>query len=109
LNRESGQSKGYAFVTFNDRRDAEDGFKKFQGYTLEGRRLRLDWDIGLDKKTKYRERRPSPRRSSPRRSASPRSRSPPRSPTAERKRSRSPAPATEGNSSPSDKKQKVDD
>jgi len=106
INKETGHSKGYAFVTFSDRRDAEEAFNKFQGFVLEGRRLRIDWDVGLEKKQKFRDKGRSPQRRSPARSASPRrdgSRSPPpKSP--ERKRSRSPVDA-----SPKDKKQKLDD
>jgi RNA recognition motif-containing protein len=49
-NRKTGQSSGYCFVTYEDRRDAEDAFEKFQGYNLHGRRLRIDWDIGLERK-----------------------------------------------------------
>jgi len=112
LDKHTGQSKGYAFVSFADRRDAEEAFKKYQGHMLEGRRLRIDWDVGLDKKQKYREgKRGSPRRASPRRSRSPSPRRdgsrspPPKSP--DRKRSRSP-PATNG-SPAGDKKQKVDE
>jgi len=53
INKRSGQSGGYAFVEFDDRRDAEEAFEKFSGFTIEGRKLRLDWDIGLDKKQTY--------------------------------------------------------
>ncbi|KXS10528.1 RNA-binding domain-containing protein [Gonapodya prolifera JEL478] len=48
--RDTGKNKGFAFVDFEERRDAEDAFDKYDGYTLEGRRLRLDWDVGRDKK-----------------------------------------------------------
>jgi len=92
-NKRTGQSKGHAFVEYEDRRDAEDAFERFQGYSLEGRRLRIDWDIGIDKKREFEKsqggdgvttgpaanRRRSPRRSSrspPKRSPSPRKRSP---------------------------------
>jgi len=100
VNRRTGQSKGYAFVEFEDRRDAEDAFDKFDGYVIEGRRLRLDWDIGLERKMVYgssRSRRSPPRRGhhsrSPRRySRSPRrySRSPRRGSRSPRRGSRSP-------------------
>jgi len=53
INKRSGQSGGYAFVEFEDRRDSEEAFDKFSGYAIEGRKLRLDWDIGLDKKQTY--------------------------------------------------------
>ncbi|KAH3757971.1 hypothetical protein Pelo_10265 [Pelomyxa schiedti] len=48
--RNTGQSRGYAFVDFEDRRDAEDAFERYNGYEISGRRLRLDWDVGLPKK-----------------------------------------------------------
>jgi len=93
INRRTGQSKGYAFVEFEDRRDAEDAFDKFDGYVIEGRRLRLDWDIGLERKMVYGRHRSPPRRHhsrSPRRnSKSPRrnSRSPKRGRSPRRSRS----------------------
>jgi len=104
-NKRTGQSKGHAFVEYEDRRDADDAFERFQGYNLEGRRLRIDWDIGIDKKREFEKsqggdgvttgpaanRRRSPRRGSkspPKRSASPRKRSP--SPKSPGKRSPSP-------------------
>jgi len=97
VNKRTGQSKGYAFVEFEDRRDAEDAFERFDGYVIEGRRLRLDWDIGLERKMQYGRRRSPPRRHhsrSPRRygSRSPRrySRSPRRASRSPRRPSRSP-------------------
>ncbi|CAG8486713.1 6338_t:CDS:2 [Paraglomus brasilianum] len=50
----TGRNKGFAFVEFEDRRDAEDAFDKYNGFTVEGRRLKLDWDIGLSKKDQHR-------------------------------------------------------
>ncbi|KAI9009941.1 hypothetical protein CLU79DRAFT_486545 [Phycomyces nitens] len=50
----TNKNKGFSFVEFEDRRDAEDAFDKFQGFSVEGRRLKLDWDIGLNKKDNYR-------------------------------------------------------
>ncbi|CAG8846137.1 30103_t:CDS:2, partial [Racocetra persica] len=44
----------FAFVEFEDRRDAEDAFDKYNGTNVEGRRLKLDWDIGLSKKDAHR-------------------------------------------------------
>lgn len=104
-NKRTGQSKGHAFVEYEDRRDAEEAFERFQGYNLEGRRLRIDWDIGLDRKREFEKtqggdgvttgpaaRRGSPRRSSrsPKRSPSPRKRSP--SPRRSNSPKRSPSP-----------------
>jgi hypothetical protein len=67
IDRVTGRNKGYSltsqwcalgltydpsftFVDFEDRRDAEDAYNKYNGYTIDGRRLRIDWDIGLNKK-----------------------------------------------------------
>ncbi|KAG9295951.1 hypothetical protein G9A89_011803 [Geosiphon pyriformis] len=44
----------FAFVEFEDRRDAEDAYDKYNGFSVEGRRLKLDWDIGLNKKDQHR-------------------------------------------------------
>ncbi|KAG0191208.1 hypothetical protein DFQ28_000755 [Apophysomyces sp. BC1034] len=55
----TSKNKGFSFVEFEDRRDAEDAFDKFQGFSVEGRRLKLDWDIGLSKKDEHRTVRPS--------------------------------------------------
>ncbi|CAB4407210.1 unnamed protein product [Rhizophagus irregularis] len=46
----TGRNKGFAFVEFEDRRDAEDAFDNTMVPMLKGRRLKLDWDIGLGKK-----------------------------------------------------------
>ncbi|KAH3759002.1 RNA-binding motif protein, X-linked 2 [Pelomyxa schiedti] len=53
FNKQTGQSKCYAFVEFEDRRDAADAISKYNGYDIEGRRLRIDWDIGLQTKMQY--------------------------------------------------------
>ncbi|KAG1471626.1 hypothetical protein G6F56_002016 [Rhizopus delemar] len=53
----TNKNKGFAFVEFDQRHDAEDAFNKFDGFSVEGRRLRLDWDIGLSKKEQHRPRR----------------------------------------------------
>jgi len=114
-NKRTGQSKGHAFVEYEDRRDAEDAFERFQGYNIEGRRLRIDWDIGLDRKREFEKteggdgvttgpaaRRGSPRRGSrsPKRSTSPRKRSP--SPRRSNSPKRSPSPR-KGSQSPARK------
>ncbi|KAI8879518.1 RNA-binding domain-containing protein [Backusella circina FSU 941] len=39
----TSKNKGFAFIEFEDRRDAEDAFGKYDGFSVEGRRLRLDW------------------------------------------------------------------
>eukprot|EP01092_Planopodium_desertum_P016250 TRINITY_DN8_c0_g1_i1.p1 TRINITY_DN8_c0_g1~~TRINITY_DN8_c0_g1_i1.p1 ORF type:complete len:132 (-),score=4.11 TRINITY_DN8_c0_g1_i1:3-398(-) len=88
INKRTGESKGYAFVEFTERKDAEEAYNKYKGYLLEGRPLRVDWDIGMQKKEeKFGYSRPrdepysrrsgsrSPRRSAERKSRSPRRRS----------------------------------
>ena len=37
-------------MDFEDRRDAEAAFEKYTGFQVEDRRLKLDWDVGRDKK-----------------------------------------------------------
>ncbi|CAG8697633.1 1369_t:CDS:2 [Ambispora leptoticha] len=54
LDHYTGRNKGFAFVEFEDRRDAEDAYDKYNGFSVEGRRLKLDWDIGLTKKDQHR-------------------------------------------------------
>ena len=51
LDRQTGRNKGFAFVEYEDRRDAEDAFQKYQGYQIQDRSLKIDWDIGREKKT----------------------------------------------------------
>jgi RNA recognition motif-containing protein len=38
--------KGFAFVEYEERKDAEDAFDYFNGREVEGRQLRCDWDSG---------------------------------------------------------------
>lgn len=40
----------FAFVEFDDRKHAEEAKEQYNGFDVEGRRLKLDWDIGLGKK-----------------------------------------------------------
>lgn len=40
--RESQRSRGFAFVTFSDARDAEDAMRDLQGAELQGRAIRID-------------------------------------------------------------------
>lgn len=50
LDRYTGRHKGFAFVSFEQRVDAEDAMQKYHGYELEGRTLRCDWDVGMGRK-----------------------------------------------------------
>lgn len=40
----------FAFVEYEDRKAAEEAMEKYNGFDVEGRRLKIDWDIGLGKK-----------------------------------------------------------
>lgn len=48
----------FAFVEFEQRLDAEDASLKYNGYTIEGRKLRIDWDVGVTKKDHLKPRQP---------------------------------------------------
>lgn len=49
------KNRGFCFVEFEERRDAEDAMQKYQGYSVEGRELRIDWDVGSERKFAPRE------------------------------------------------------
>jgi len=51
IDRITRRNKGFAFIDFEQKLDAEDAYYKYNNYTIEGRTLRLDWDIGVDRKT----------------------------------------------------------
>lgn len=55
VERFARRNRGFCFVEFEERRDAEDAMQKYQGYSVEGRELRLDWDAGSDRKFPPRE------------------------------------------------------
>jgi transformer-2 protein len=55
VERFARRNRGFCFVEFEERRDAEDAMQKYQGYAVEGRELRLDWDAGSDRKFPPRE------------------------------------------------------
>lgn len=40
--RDTGSSKGFAFITMSSQAEAEAAIKKFNGYTLENRELRVN-------------------------------------------------------------------
>lgn len=44
------KNRGFCFVEFEERRDAEDAMQKYQNYAVEGRELRVDWDVGSERK-----------------------------------------------------------
>ncbi|KAI9207790.1 uncharacterized protein BJ171DRAFT_565562 [Polychytrium aggregatum] len=50
VDRITNKNKGFAFVNFIDRRDAEDAKNKYTGFTISNRTLKLDWDVGREKK-----------------------------------------------------------
>jgi len=45
-----GDSKGYAFVQFESKKQAEDSIKRFDGYSVGNRKLRIGLDPGKNKK-----------------------------------------------------------
>ena len=51
IDRYTTKNKGFAFVQFESRRDAEDAYDHYYGTTIEGRRVRVYWDVGLNAKT----------------------------------------------------------
>jgi len=57
LDNRTHNNKGFAFVEFENRRDAEDAYDKYRGRTLGGRAIRIDWDVGKEKKFNNAERR----------------------------------------------------
>jgi len=46
------EHNAYAFVSYFDPFDAEDAMDRFKGYDFEGKKLCLDWDVGLENKRK---------------------------------------------------------
>jgi RNA recognition motif-containing protein len=51
--KRNGHNKGFVFVEFEDRKDAEAVFEAFNGKDFDGRNLRLDWDVGRSNKPGY--------------------------------------------------------
>lgn len=50
IDRYTTKNKGFAFVQFEHKRDAEDAYDRYYGSTIEGRKVRIDWDVGLPAK-----------------------------------------------------------
>ncbi|KAI8363135.1 hypothetical protein B0O80DRAFT_379208 [Mortierella sp. GBAus27b] len=50
IDQYTGRNKGFAFVEYEERKDAEEALEQYNGFDVQGRRLKLDWDIGLVKK-----------------------------------------------------------
>eukprot|EP00275_Glaucocystis_incrassata_P001400 EC122811.1.p1 GENE.EC122811.1~~EC122811.1.p1 ORF type:complete len:165 (+),score=5.80 EC122811.1:58-552(+) len=71
-----GRSRGYAFVEFEDYKDAEDAFEAMQYKRIDGREISLQW---AKRRPASGWRSPKRRSRSPRRSSRSRSRSPRRS------------------------------
>ena len=51
MDRYTGRNRGFAFVEYEVRKDADDAFAKYDGYMLEGRALRLDWDVAGERRS----------------------------------------------------------
>lgn len=92
MERFSRRNRGFGFVEFEERRDAEDAMQKYQGYAVEGRELRLDWDVGAERKFTPRDRERTDR------SDSYRSRDAPAADSYRPTRNNSPSPATRSRS-----------
>lgn len=86
----SRRNRGFCFVEFEERRDAEDAMQKYQGYAVDGRELRIDWDVGSERKFPQREPRRDDNAMSDRSPIRHRSRSLSRSPSPARSPARSP-------------------
>lgn len=54
MDRYTRRNRGFSFIEFEERADAEDAFNKYNGYEIEGRKMRLDWDIGRNAKDSVR-------------------------------------------------------
>lgn len=37
-------------MEYEERKDAEEAMSKFNGHEVEGRTLKLDWDVGINRK-----------------------------------------------------------
>lgn len=48
--RTNKQGKGYAFVHYSERKEAEEAMERFKGLVFQGKTVSLDWDIGLETK-----------------------------------------------------------
>eukprot|EP01132_Coremiostelium_polycephalum_P007798 gene7798-9598_t len=48
--RKTGRSKGYAFVEFENKSDANNAYHEYTTSDVDGRKLRLDWDVGIELK-----------------------------------------------------------
>ncbi|KAH7821789.1 putative RNA-binding protein 3 [Monocercomonoides exilis] len=55
VDNQTKMSRGTAFVTFDTHEHAEEAMRKMHGYELDGRPIRIDWDIGKDEKDKMRD------------------------------------------------------
>ncbi|TPX45272.1 hypothetical protein SeMB42_g04065 [Synchytrium endobioticum] len=50
FDRFTRRNKGFSFVEYEERRDAEDALEKLQGWPIDNRKIKIDWDVGLGKK-----------------------------------------------------------
>lgn len=50
LDKFTQRNKGFAFLEFEARENAEEAKNMFAGYPVDGRKLRIDWDVGREKK-----------------------------------------------------------
>ena len=45
MDRRTGKNKGFAFIQFNEKREAQVAYEHFKGTTVEGRPVKIDWDL----------------------------------------------------------------
>jgi len=74
IDRTTSRNKGFAFVAYRNRADAENARDTLLHTDIEHRRLRVDWDVGVKNKETHKDSNDSARQRSPMM----RGRSPPR-------------------------------
>ncbi|EGG15976.1 RNA-binding region RNP-1 domain-containing protein [Cavenderia fasciculata] len=50
FDKRTGHNRGFAFIEFENKADADEAYKTYSTTDVDGRKLRLDWDVGLNKK-----------------------------------------------------------
>jgi RNA recognition motif-containing protein len=50
--KRTGNHRGHAFVQYKNQSDAQEAYYKLKGYTVKDRQLRIDFDAGLETKSR---------------------------------------------------------